>query len=68
MSNLISRDGRGPLSFGERMALSMQKKNVEMSTGTHAEVEKRQAARAVDTSVKAPRLLGAPWKINDQGQ
>jgi hypothetical protein len=55
--NLISRDGRGPLSYGEQQALAMQAKNQRVSEGTHAEVEQRQAAKPVDTALKAPRFI-----------
>jgi hypothetical protein len=53
----ISAEGRGALGWGERQALAMQHRNRDVSTGTHAEVEQRQAARAVDLALKAPRRV-----------
>jgi hypothetical protein len=51
-SNLISRDGRGPLSYGEKQALAQQAKNQRTSEGTRDEVLARQAAQP-DTQMKA---------------
>jgi hypothetical protein len=51
---LISREGRGPLSYGEQRALEQQHRNQRLSAGTPAEVEQRQAARAVDAGMKRP--------------
>jgi hypothetical protein len=67
-SNLISRDGRGPLSFGEQQALAMQSKNRRLSEGDPNEVRQRQAAAAVDTAMKAPRGLPSPWIKDPRGQ
>jgi hypothetical protein len=54
-TNLISRDGRGPLSWGEKQALAMQAKNRRVSEGEPNEVRQRQAARTVDGALKQPR-------------
>jgi hypothetical protein len=56
-SNLISREGRGPLSYGEQQALAQQSKNQRMSAGEPNEVRQRQAAGAVGMDKKiAPRI------------
>jgi hypothetical protein len=55
-SNLISREGLSrPLSYGERRCLEQQAKNRRESTGTPAEVERRQGCTPVDTAMKTPR-------------
>jgi hypothetical protein len=50
-----------PLSFGEQQALAMQEKNRASAAGSHAQVEARQAAPAVDTAAKAPRFFSSAW-------
>jgi hypothetical protein len=50
----ISTSDRGKLGASEKEALAMQHRNRDVSRGTHAEVEARQAARAVDTAMKTP--------------
>jgi hypothetical protein len=67
-SGLISREGRGPLSYGEQCALAQQHRNQRLSAGTPAEVEARQAAPAVDSAMKRPQRGGAPWLKNSAGQ
>jgi hypothetical protein len=59
-TNLISRDGRGKLSWGEKQALAMQAKNQRTSAGEPNEVRQRQAARAVDAALRQPRRCGYP--------
>jgi hypothetical protein len=46
-----------PLGHGERRALEQQHKNRDLSSGSRAEVEKRQGCRAVDTAMKAPKHI-----------
>jgi hypothetical protein len=67
-SGLISRDGRGPLSYGEQCALAQQHRNQRLSAGTPAEVEARQAAAAEDMAKKKLQRFGAPWLKDRRGQ
>jgi hypothetical protein len=58
-SNLISRDGRGPLSLGARRALERQHAiQREVAGVTPGEFEARNLERiAVDRALKAPRVV-----------
>jgi hypothetical protein len=47
--NLLSKQGRGPLGWGEKQALAMQHKNRRLSEGLAPDVVQRQGPVAVDT-------------------
>jgi hypothetical protein len=64
----ISAEGRGKLSVSEKEILAMQARNRDVSSGSHAEVEARQAAAAEDTAKKRLQRFGAPWIKNPRGQ
>jgi hypothetical protein len=56
-SNLISREGRGPLGWGEKQALAMQRRNRADEGLTPGEVAERNLRRISTTSggLKEPR-------------
>jgi hypothetical protein len=58
--NLISKEGRGPLGWGEKQALAMQAKNQRLSEGPAPDVVQRQGPTAVDSELKAPRRCSYP--------
>jgi hypothetical protein len=51
-----------PLGWGEQQALAMQAKNRRVSEGDPNEVRERQAAAAVDMTLKAPRAVAGEPK------
>jgi hypothetical protein len=60
-----------PLSYGEKECLAMQAKNRATAGMTFADVEKRQAAPAVDMGKKASShfvdSIGSAWRRPRQG-